>query len=162
MAQFVDVINDPDLTIKLINNSQLIINFKDKKMRKQNKRVAKKKMQRNNFCAFIQAPAASSTAVLLFYPTFVSCSKSPAYLASCSGSLTYLLSCLILAPVPKSPAIFLSFSILDPAFFHLTFTALRIFKQSLSNELLCRHSISSVDYFCPFLLSSLLLDKIDF
>lgn len=119
-------------------------------------------MQRNNFCASIQAPAASSAAVLLFYPTFVSCSKSPAHLASCSGSLTYLLSCSILAPIPKSPAIFLSLSILGPAFFHLTFTALKIFKQALSNKLLCRHSISSINYVCPFLLSSLLLDKVDF
>lgn len=70
---FVNITNNSDLTIELVDNSQPIINFKNEKVRKQNKCIAKKKAQLDNLFAPIQASAAGSAAFLLFCPKSLTC-----------------------------------------------------------------------------------------
>lgn len=116
-------------------------------MTKQNKRVAKKKTELDNLRTYVQAPAADSAALLS------SCPRSPTYLLSfptSSGTPTALLSCLVPASVPRSLAILLLFAVLGPTSPHLVSTALRTFKQALSDKPL-RGSTSPIEPFCLFL-----------
>lgn len=131
-------------------------------MRKQNDCIAKKKARLDNLRASVQAPAADSAVLLLFCPASVSCSGSFASLSSCPGSPTCLLplpdcpktptallSRLIPAPVPRSLAVLSPLLMLGLTPPHLASTALKTFKQALSNELL-RRSTSFAESLCPF------------
>lgn len=141
MSWFIDIINHSNLTIELVDNSQSITNSKDKKVRKTNKRAAKRKAQFNNLHALVQAPAAGFLALLLPRLSFVSRLGSSAALFSrlisftcLSPFLAYpgisitLLSYLVPALVPESPA-FLSYLLAfgqTPSY--LASTGLRTFK----------------------------------
>ena len=90
---FVDVTDNPDLTIEPVDNSQPITDSKDEKIRKQNKCAAKKKAQLNNLRAPVRTPTAGSTALVLSCPGSSIC-LSP--LSACPGTL--LLCRLVLCP----------------------------------------------------------------
>lgn len=91
---------------------------KDKKIKRQNKRKAKRKTRLNNLCAPIQAPVADFAACLLSCPSFVSSPESLVLLLSDPGSLTCLsslltpISCFLSAPIPASLAVLLPFCVL--------------------------------------------------
>lgn len=148
------------------------MDFEDEKVRKQNKRAAKKKMQLDNLRASIRAPAASSVAFLSSLLTTVSYLGFSAPFSFCLGSLTCLSSlltcpgthiaflfCFLPAPVPESLAVFSFLLVLGPVSPHLTFTTFRIFKRALSDELLRRHSTSFAELLCPFPPLGSLSDK---
>lgn len=124
-----------------MDNNQQIIDFKDEKVRKQDKCAAKKKTRLNNLCDSIQALIASSTAFLLSYLATVFYLASPTFLFSCLVSFTYwlfffaylriavtLLSYSMLTLVLESPAVLLLFSVLGPTFPYLASIALKTFK----------------------------------
>lgn len=174
VPQFVAVIDDPDLTIKLVDNGQPITDFEDKKVRKQNEYAAKKKAPINNLCVFLQVSATGSAALLLFcfipvsFPgspaSLLSCPRSPTCLLplfACLETLTALSSHLVSAPVPKSPAVLLLLPVLSPVSSHLTSIALKTFKQALSNKRLRRRLTSPAKLFYLFLLFDLLPNKTD-
>ena len=163
--------NNPHLTIEPVDNSQLITDSEDEKVRKQNKCAAKKKGRLNNICTPLRAPAAGSAALLLSCPTLVSrlgssalllsCLRSPTHLsplAACLEIPTVLLSYLMLAPVHGSPAVFLLLPVVGPTPPHLASTAFRTFQQDLSDKFL-RYSISPAEFLCPFPPFGLLPDK---
>ena len=142
-------------------------------MRKENKRTAKKKVQLDNLRAPIQAPAPGSTAMLSSCPALVSCSRSPNFLLSHSRSPTHLLplfaylrtpiallSYFMLALVSGSLAVLLLLLVLGLTPLYLIFTALRTFKQALSNKSL-RCSTNLAEFLYLFSLLGLLLAKTD-
>lgn len=102
---------------------------------------------------------------------FFSCFKSPISLSSYLGSSTFslpllvccttaiiLLSCLISAPISKSLAILLLFSVLGLTSSYLAFTAFKTLKQALLNKLFY-YSTSSAKFFDLFLFFCSLPDK---
>ena len=133
----VDVTDKPELTIELEDNSQPITDSEDEKVRKSLECAAKKKTQRNNFCASVrQAFAAGSATPLLSGPALLSCLLVPALssrprlptpllsyspmptlsshflmpvLLSCPGSPTLLLSCLHMPALLSPPVLASSF-----------------------------------------------------
>ena len=150
-SRFVAVTDNLHLTIELIDNGQPITDSKDERMRKQNKRAAKRKAQLGNLRTPVWAPVASFAALLLFCSALVSHLESPASLSSCPGSLTcsspllacsgtptVLLSCPIPAPILGSPAVLSPFPVLGPTPLYLASTAFRIFKKALSDKPLRR------------------------
>ena len=159
---FVNVTNNRDLTIEPVDNNQTITEFEDEKMRKQNKRAAKRKARLDKLSTPMRTPVASSAALLSSRPTLVSCHGSSAPLSSCLRFLTRLLSCPMPAPVPRSPAVLLPLHVLGSAPLHLVSSTLRIFKQALSNELLRRRLTSPAELFCLFPLLGSLSDKTDY
>ena len=159
------------LTIEPVDNNQLITDSEDEKVRKKNKCTVKRKTRLNNLHASMQAFAAGSTALSLPCLTLVSCPRSSAPLLSrlgsptcllpfnvCPGTSTALLCCSVPTPVSRFPAFLSPFPMLDPTTSYLAFTALRIFKQALSEKSL-RRSTSPAKFFCPFPPFSLLSDK---
>lgn len=163
--RFVNITENPNLTTKPIDNGQPIIDSEDEKIRKQNKRVAKRKAQLNNLYALMRAPTADSAAWLLSSPTLISCLESLTLLLSCPWSPTYLsplstpISHLVPTPIPTSLALLFLLLVLGPAPPYLASSVLRIFKQVLSDKLLYCCSTSLAELFCPFPLLSLLPDK---
>lgn len=122
------------------------MNFEDKKIRKKNKHVAKKKVQPDNVCAPVQATTTGFAAFLFFCLAFISCFEFSASLSSCFRSRTCLLplspypgiptaslSCLMPASVLRSPAILSPLPILGLTPPNFASTTLRAFKQVLSN-----------------------------
>lgn len=89
--RFIDVIDNLDLTIKLIDNCQLIIHSKNEKMKNSNECIVKKKARLNNFHAFMQALTASFAAFLLFYLAFIFSFRSSTFLLLYLRSSTLLL-----------------------------------------------------------------------
>lgn len=81
--QFADVTDNSDITIELMANTQPIMDPEDEKVKKQNKCIAKRKMQLNNFHAPVQVSAASSAAFLLSCFALVFCLRSSIALLSC-------------------------------------------------------------------------------
>ena len=172
-SQFVPVTDDQDLTIEPVDNDQPITDSEVEKVRKQNKDVAKRKMQLNNLCAHVWAPAAGFAALSLSRPASVSCSESSAFLSSCPGSPTRLLlllaylrtptafsSRLVPAPVLGSPAVLLPFPVVGPSSLYLASTAFRTFKRALSNEP-WRCLTSPAEPFCLVLPLGLFRNKTD-
>lgn len=170
--QFIDVINNPDLTIEPVNNNLAITNFEVEKVKKQNKYAAKRKARLNNLCDPVRALAASSAALFLSCPTLVfycgsfapllSCLESPTFLSllfACPETAIALLSCLVPAPVPEFLAVLLFLSMLDLTLPHLVSTAAKIFKQVLSDKLFHSFSTSLTELPHPFPPLGLLLDK---
>lgn len=102
--RFIDVTNNPDLTIELLSNGQPITDSKDEKVKKPNKHAAKRKVRLNNLYTLVWAPAAGFATLSLSYPAFVSYLRSSASLLSRLGSPTPLLSRLVpalaLRPMP--------------------------------------------------------------
>lgn len=74
------VIDNPNLTIKPVNNNQPIINSKNKKRRKENKHIAKKKVQLNNLHTLVQAFTTGFVAFLFFYLASISYFELSAFL----------------------------------------------------------------------------------
>lgn len=87
--RFVNVTDNLDLKIETVDNCQPITDSEDKKVRKQNKGVAKRKMQLDNLRAPVRAHATGSAAVLLSHPALDSCLESSAPLSSFPRSPTY-------------------------------------------------------------------------
>lgn len=155
--RFVDVTNNLDLMIEPKDNAQPIMDSKDEKMRKQNNRTAKIKVQLDNLRTSREAPAAGSATLLL------SCSGSPTCLSpilACLETLIALSSCLVPAPVLGFLAVLLLFPLLSPTPPHLASIALRTFNKTLSNELLCG-STTFAEPFYLFLPPGLLPNKTD-
>lgn len=71
--RFVDVTDKPDFIIETVDNSQPITDFENEKVRKQNKRVAKRKRQLDNLCVSIHAFAASFATLLLSHCAYIYC-----------------------------------------------------------------------------------------
>ena len=172
--QFIDITNDPDLTIELIVNNQPIMDSEDEKVKKQNKRAPKRKTQLDNLFALVWVPVGGFAALLSFHPILILCFGSPTLLSSYFGSPTYLLlflicpeiptallSCFVPAPVPGFLAALLSFSVDGPGLLYLPSTALGIFKQVLSDQFLYCCSTSPVKTLCLFLPLGLLPNKTD-
>lgn len=142
-------------------------------MRKQNKRVAKRKSQLDNLHTPVRAPVAGFTALLLPCLWSLTCLLP---LPACLGTPTALsshavpplpvylwtpitlMSCPLLAPVPRSPAVLLLLPMLGLTFPHLASTTLRTFKRALSDDFL-RRSTSFAESLCPVPLFSLLPNK---
>lgn len=110
--RFADIMDNPKFTIKPVGNNQLIIDSEDEKMKKHNKRAAKRKARLNNLCAPIWAPTASSTTLLLSYSRSAAPSssrtRSPTLLSSrpipvLSSSLVPALLSFIRTPAIGSP-----------------------------------------------------------
>lgn len=171
--RFIDVIDNRDLTIELVDNNQPITNSEDKMVRKQNKRAAKRKMQLDNFCASMQALTASSTALLLPCPSFVSWLGSLAFLSSCprsptclslfstySGTPIALLSCFLLASGFRSPVILLSLPILSLTSSYLASIDFKTVKWALLDKPL-HYSTTFVELLYLFPPLNLLPDKTD-
>ena len=148
--------------------------FKDEKVRKQNKRAAKRKAQLDNLYAPIRAFADSSAAFSLFCLAFISHPGSPAFLLSCLRSFNYLFffcayfrtftalsSRLLPALVFESPAVLSPLLMLDPASFYLASTAFRTFKQVLLDDLLRRGLTRHAELLCLFLFFGSLRHKIN-
>lgn len=134
VSQFVDVTNNLDLTNESVDNDQPIRDSEDEKIRKQKKCAAKTKVQLDNLHTSIRALVASFTTL------FLSCSRSSTCLSSlsaCFGIATALLSHLMLTPVPRSLIILLFFAVLSLTSPQLAFIALKTFKQTLLDKLLC-------------------------
>ena len=153
--RFVDVTDNQDLIIEPVDNGQPITDSEDEKMRKQNKRAAKKKARLDNLRAPVRAPAAGSAAFLLSRPE--SSTRLSLFLAR-PGTPTALSSRFMPAPISRSPAVLSLLSVLSQSPPHLASTALRTFKRALSAEAL-RRSTSLAKPLCPFLPLSSLLDK---
>ena len=167
VPQFIDVTNNSNLRIEPVDNSQSNRDFKNEKVRKKNKRAAKRKTKLNNLRAPMRVPAASSAALLLSCsalvsrPALVFHFRSLALLLSCPRSHTCLLSRSLPTIVPGSPAVLLPLLVLGLAPPHLAFTALKIFKLALSDEFLRHHLTSFAELLSPFPLLDLLPDKTD-
>lgn len=139
----------------------------------------KKKVWRNNLHPFVQAPTANFTVfllsysgssallsscftipVLLLFSPLIPALLSPLIPASFSLPVSALLSLLLPALLSHSvPALvtlpvlaLLSYSVLGLVLIHLTSSAFRTFKQTLSNEFLSWCSTSSVELLCLFLI----------
>ena len=155
--RFVDITNNPDLTIEPMDNGQPITDSEDEKVRKQNKRTARRKTELNNLRAAVRDPAPGFTALLSSYPGSLTCWLP---LPARPGTPTALLSRLVRVPVPGSPAVLLPLPVLGPTPPHLASTAFRTFKQALSDEFL-RCSASFAESLCLFPLLGLLPNKTD-
>lgn len=141
MLRFVDVTDNLDLMIEPVDNNQPIMDSKDGKMRKQNKRAGKKKAQLDSLSAPVWNLIASSATFLLFCVTLICCFGSPALLSSCFGSSTCLspfFACLetpialssrfLPTLILGSSAILLPFFMLSAASCHLASIALKTLK----------------------------------
>ena len=141
MLWFINGTDNSDLMIEPVDNVQPITDSKDEKVRKQNKRAAKKKARLNNICILMQALAGGSAVLLLSCPTPVFCSGSSAPLLPCFGSpicpsslfsclktAIILSHCLVLAPVLRFLAGLLPLLVLGPAHLHLASTVLKTIK----------------------------------
>ena len=172
--RFVDITDNPDLTIKPVDNGQPITDSKDKKMKKQNKHAAKKKAQLDNLHAPVRASAAGSATFLLSWLASISCSKSATSLSSRSGSLTCLsplptcletpttlLSCSMPAPILGFLVVLLHFPMLGLVPPYLISIAFKTFKQSLSDKFLRRNSTNPAELFCLFPLFGSFSNKTD-
>lgn len=96
MLQFVDVTDKPELAIGPEDDSQPIMDSKDKKTRKWLEHVTKKKARRNNLYAFMWQVLATSSATPLLSRSLMLA------LSSCPGSPTPLLACPLGSLTPLS------------------------------------------------------------
>lgn len=97
VSRFVNVTNYLNITIELVNNSQLITDSEDKNVRKKNKHMAKRKVQFNNLHASVYILAADSAAFLSLCPTLIYHPGSSALLLSfleSSNCLSPFTTCL--------------------------------------------------------------------
>ena len=157
VSRFVDVTNNSNLTIKPVDNGQPITDSKDKKVKKKNKHAAKKKAQLDNLRPPVRASIAGSAVLLLSRPRSPTCLL---LLPTCLGTLTALSSYFVSAPVLGSSAVWWPFLVLSPTSSHLASTAVRTFKQALSDKPL-RRSTSLAESLCPFPSLGLLPNKTD-
>lgn len=147
--RFIDVTDNPDPTIKPVDNNQPITDFEDEKVKIKNKYATKKKAQLDNLHASVRAHIASSTALLLPRFALVSCPRFFTPLSSYLGSFihlllfftypgtpTALLSHLVPTSVLESLAILLSLSLLGPTPSYFAYISLKTFKQALFNKFL--------------------------
>ena len=178
-ARFVDVTDKPKLVIEPEDNGQPITDSKDEKVRKELERTAKKKARRNNLYTLVrQALATGFAALLLSGPALLSClfvlvllscprlptlswsclsmpamsSRPPVPALSSYLPMPALLSPLILALLSFPMPALTSCSVLGQALTWFTFSALKTFKQALSDKLLGRQSTSPSppELFYPF------------
>lgn len=149
----VDNMVKPELVIKLMDNYESIIDFKDEKVRKRLEHAVKKKIQCNNCCALVwQAFAPCFVAFLLFdlfifallscflMPTSLSCPRLPTSLLFCPLILTLLSffqstlsSCLLIPILLSFPISVLSSYLFIPTLLSLF---MPIFLSSLVSTLL--------------------------